>query len=91
MNVSLTPELKRFVADEVKSGLYRTASEVIGAGLRRLKEEKRARLPAVPKTRAELEAELLQSVERLDRGEGVNGDALFHNLRRRIRESQPRR
>ena len=52
MNVSLTPELEKFVAKEVGSGLYQTASEVIRAGLRRLKED-RVRQPHLPKTLAE--------------------------------------
>src|ERR1700677_4269551 len=36
MNVSLTPELEKFVAQKVESGLYRSASEVIREGLRLL-------------------------------------------------------
>jgi hypothetical protein len=39
MNVSLTPELEKFVEKEVDSGLYQTASEVVRAGLRLLKRE----------------------------------------------------
>ena len=46
MNVSLTPELEKFVTNEVDSGLYQTASEVVRAGLRRLKKERETRLPA---------------------------------------------
>lgn len=38
MNVSLTPELEKFVNDKVKSGMYYSASEVIGEGLRLLRE-----------------------------------------------------
>jgi antitoxin ParD1/3/4 len=38
MNISLTPELERLVADKVKSGMYQTSSEVIREGLRLLKE-----------------------------------------------------
>ena len=38
MNVSLTPELERYVNQKIASGLYQTASEVVGAGLRLLKE-----------------------------------------------------
>jgi len=36
MNVSLTPELQRFVTDKVESGLYNSASEVIRQALREL-------------------------------------------------------
>lgn len=41
-NVSLTPELERFVADRVASGRYRSASEVVRAALRLLEKEERA-------------------------------------------------
>ncbi|MGA2868276.1 MAG: type II toxin-antitoxin system ParD family antitoxin, partial [Verrucomicrobiota bacterium] len=54
MNVSLTPELEKFVAKEVRSGLYQTASEVVRAGLRRLKDEREARLRRLPATLDEL-------------------------------------
>ena len=82
MNVSLTPELEKFVEKEVKSGLYQTASEVVRAGLRRLKEDKEHL--ATPRTIEELEAALLSSVNRLNRGEGVDADEAFRRLRRRI-------
>ncbi len=88
MNISLTPELAKFVENEVESGLYQTASEVIRAGLRRLKEDQAARLPQAPKTLDELEAQLLQSIDRLDRGEGVDGEEVFRRLRKRIKESR---
>ena len=49
MNVSLTPELERSVAERVASGRYRTASEVVRAALRLLeKEEKEGLRPAPP-------------------------------------------
>lgn len=88
MNVSLTPELAKFVEKEVESGLYQTASEVVRAGLRRLKEDQAARLPQAPKTLEELEAQLLQSIDRLDPGEGVDGEEVFRRLRKRIKESR---
>jgi len=87
MNVSLTPELEKFVQKEVEDGLYQTASEVIRAGLRRLKEDQ-AHLPKTPETLEELETHLLQSVERLDRGEGVDGEAVFRRLRKRIKQAR---
>lgn len=88
MNISLTPELEKFVEKEVTSGLYQTASEVIRAGLRRLKEDQDARLPKAPATLEELERMLLQSVERLDRGEGVDGEEVFRRLRKKIKQSR---
>ena len=49
MNVSLTPELERSVAERVASGRYRTASEVVRAALRLLeKEEKEGLRPEPP-------------------------------------------
>ena len=41
MNVSLTPELEKFVNEKVKSGLYNSASEVLRESLRLLKEHDR--------------------------------------------------
>lgn len=38
MNISLTPELERFIDAKVESGGYNNASEVIREGLRLLKE-----------------------------------------------------
>lgn len=86
MNVSLTPEVEKFVEKEVGSGLYQTASEVVSAGLRRLKADEEARLPRLPATLAELEAQLLQSVEALHAGQGVSGEESLARLRQRIRE-----
>jgi antitoxin ParD1/3/4 len=88
MNVSLTPELEKFVVNEVRSGLYQTASEVVRAGLRRLKEEREARLRRLPATMDELEARLLQSVESLDTGKDLNGEVVFRRLRKRIKATR---
>jgi len=43
MNVSLSSELAAFVEDEIASGEYGTASEVVRDGLRRLLHEKAVR------------------------------------------------
>lgn len=43
MNVSLTPELERYVSDKVDSGLYNNASEVVREGLRLLREQDEVR------------------------------------------------
>lgn len=85
MNISLTPELESFVANEVKAGLYPSASEVIVAGLRRLKEDKEGWPRFVAASTAELEEKLLEGVRQLDRGEGIPGEVAFARLRERAR------
>ncbi len=47
MNVSLTPELEKFVDGKVESGLYNNASEVVREGLRLLKEHDEIRFDLV--------------------------------------------
>ena len=43
MNVSLTPELEKFIQKKVKSGLYQTSSEVVREALRYLQEKDKNR------------------------------------------------
>jgi antitoxin ParD1/3/4 len=88
MNVSLTPELEKFVVKEVDSGLYQTASEVVRAGLRQLKEEREMRAMRLPASLHELENHLLQAVNSLDAGKRVNGQTAFRRLRKRIKETR---
>ncbi len=88
MNISLTPELEKFVEKEVKSGLYQTNSEVVRAGLRRLKQDQTTRLPHPPRTLQELETQLLQSIDRLNSGEGTDGEQVIRRLRKRIKEAR---
>ena len=90
MNVSLTPALEKFVEKEVESGLYQTASEVIRAGLRRLKEDREARKQVGPTSLEALEERLAQGIARLDRGEGVDGEGVFRRLNKRIEKARAR-
>lgn len=60
MNISLTPELKKFIDGKVESGLYNNASEVIREGLRLLKEHDDVRL----KWREQIEQGWLQAQAR---------------------------
>ena len=83
MNVSITPELEKFVEQEVKTGLYQSASEVIRAGLRRLKEDKERKPRFMVSSQAELEEKLLEGIEQLDRGEGIPAEQVFAELKAR--------
>jgi antitoxin ParD1/3/4 len=89
MNVSLTPELEKFVAKQVDSGMYQTASEVIRAGLRKLKDEPPARLRTV-KTLEELDALILDRIARADRGKVVDGQKARAEFEKFIKSRQRR-
>jgi antitoxin ParD1/3/4 len=67
MNVSLTPELEKFVSVKVESGRYNSASEVVREALRLLEEHDRARANQL----AEFNTELGRRLASLDRGETV--------------------
>lgn len=82
MNVSLTPELEKFVAAKVNSGLYNSASEVVREALRLLEENDRARGAQI----ADFNRELGLRLSALDRGENVDPEAVQETLRRKSKE-----
>jgi antitoxin ParD1/3/4 len=77
LNVSLTPELEQFVQSRVATGFYQTASEVIREGLRLLEEREQMRVAA----REELRAKIRRGVEQADRGELLDGETVFREIR----------
>ena len=54
MNVSLTPELEKFVSAKVGSGRYNSASEVVREAPRLLEEHDSAPLPSWPNSTGSL-------------------------------------
>jgi antitoxin ParD1/3/4 len=68
MNVSLTPELEKFVNAKVGSGRYNSASEVVREALRLLEERDSARATKL----AEFNEEIVRRLASLDRGETVD-------------------
>ena len=91
MNISITPELEKFVQQEVKTGLYQSASEVIRAALRRLKEDKERKRRFTVSSKAELEDKLLEGIAELDRGEGLPAEQVFAELKTRRAQRRRRR
>lgn len=75
MNVSLTPELEEFVNEQIKSGQYKSASEVVREGLRlvQLRGEKIAAL------RQEIQIGL-DDIERGDYVEYTSVEELFEDI-----------
>ena len=81
MNISITPELEKFVQQEVRAGLYQSASEVIHAALRRLKDDKENKPRFLVSSKAELEEKLLEGIAELDRGESLPAEQVFADLK----------
>jgi antitoxin ParD1/3/4 len=79
MNVSLTPELEKFVSAKVESGRYNSASEVVREALRLLEEHDSARASQL----AGFNEELGRRLAALDRGEAVDPAAARARLRRK--------
>ena len=63
MTTLIPPELESFVQQQLASGEYRSAEEVIGAGLRVLQELKHRQ--------EDFRKEVQIGVDQLDRGEGI--------------------
>ena len=82
MNVSLTPELEKFVADKVETGRYTSASEVVREALRLLEEHEKSRAAQL----AEFNRELQRRIESADRGEFVTAEEAREGIRRKSQE-----
>lgn len=82
MNVSLTPELEKFVADKVETGRYTSASEVVREALRLLEEHEKSRAARLE----EFNRELQRRIDAVDRGEFVTAEQSREHFRRRSQE-----
>lgn len=82
MNVSLTPELDKFVSSKVESGRYTSASEVVREALRLLEQHDRARSTQIAAFNQELGSRLAS----LDRGEYVKPKAARKRIEQKSRE-----
>lgn len=103
MNVSVTPELERFVQELVSTGRYHSASEVFRDGLRLLEQAERRRLlekwlavgltpdeekklppDVLAKARSRIQAKIQEGLDALDRGDVVDGEEFFAQLKARL-------
>ena len=78
MNVSLTSELEKFIAEKLRDGLYRSASEVVREGLRLLVQQDRIQKETLKSLHQDIQAGL----DQLDAGETIDGKDAFSEVRR---------
>jgi antitoxin ParD1/3/4 len=86
LNVSLTPELEKFVQSRVGSGRYQTASEVVREGLRLLELQERRQEQVMVALKDKLKRGAAQSL----RGDLADGEEFFEELLRRL-EPRPKK
>lgn len=76
MNVSLTPELEKFVSDKVATGRYTSASEVVREALRLLEREEKSRKEQIE----EFNRELQRRMDSVARGEFVTAEEFERDI-----------
>jgi antitoxin ParD1/3/4 len=77
MNVSLKPELEKFVQDQVRAGRFASPDEVLEAGLTRLMLD-----PSDEELDAEDLAAIEESEQQITRGEAMDWKEISAKLRR---------
>ena len=82
VNISLTPKLGAFLRSRVRSGRYQTSSEVVREALRLLEREEKEREEGFQQLKSKLERGAAQA----ERGELIDGDEVFDELRELIAE-----
>src|ERR1019366_5828757 len=82
VNISITPELDSFLQRRVKSGRYQTTSEVVREALRLLERHEQER----EETLNQLKAKLDRGAGPAERGDLIDGDEVFDEMREMIEE-----
>jgi antitoxin ParD1/3/4 len=80
VNVSLTPELEKFVQKKVEGGRYTSASEVVRDALR-LMEKRELRLQEREAALKDFQAMLDARIAEADAGGWIDGEEAFARLR----------
>lgn len=82
MTVTLTAEEEKFINEQVKSGHYSSAADVITQSLGML----RAQEEFVRSNTVELREKITSGLNQIHRGEVVEGRTAIENLRNKLRE-----
>ncbi|WP_413160586.1 type II toxin-antitoxin system ParD family antitoxin [Capilliphycus salinus ALCB114379] len=82
MSLSLTPEVEQAIEEQVRSGRYQSANEVVQEALRLLKERDRA---LNEKRLEELRQKIAVGTEQISKGKVTDGEVVMENLLQKIR------
>lgn len=80
MNISLTPELEKFVQQKVNSGMYTSASEVIRESLRLLHTHDDIQAQKITQLNQAIEVGL----QELNAGKKIDAEASYKRLKGKI-------
>ena len=83
MDVVLSPDLERQLAETLEAGRYASANEVISEGLRLLFAANLTRAERLARLREDIQVGL----DELDRGEGIPGEVVLEELNARLKRA----
>jgi antitoxin ParD1/3/4 len=86
MNLSLKPELEKFIQQEIIQDKYATPDEVIEAALNLIDRQNSADRWAI-----EIGEKIDVAIEQIDRGEGAKGEEVFASLRAKLQAAKEAR
>ena len=84
MNVTLTPEQEKFVVEQLQSGHYQSATDVVAQSLGML----RAQEEFIRSNAVELREKIASGLEQIRRGEVVDGKTAIQNLREKLHQRE---
>lgn len=84
MTVTLTAEQEQFIAEQLKDGHYRSASDVIAQSLGML----RAQEEFIRSNAAELREKIASGMEQIRCGKTVDGKTSIRNLREKLHQRE---
>ena len=82
MTVTLTAEQEKFVAEQIKSGHFRSADDLVAQSLGML----RAQEEFIRKNVAGLREKVASGLEQIRDGKAVDGKTSIQNLRKKLRQ-----
>lgn len=80
MNISLTPELEKYVYDKIKNGLYTSASEVVREALRLMHTHETLQKQRIEQLSREIDIGLME----LKSGQKIPAKESYDRLRKKI-------